>query len=191
MNKRQNSDKVNFLILNLFGLKGYYDVKDYVTPWLIKKYYLKIAKSLWYSIDNNLKNTSEKHKSIILNHVNKFTENIKQLKTFDEIDQYMVAFLTELTFYIFCYYPNRAKDKNFINRKKYWNLDFYRSILSIQNDEQKKNEILEAVHGKFKDRFKNPDAFIMKVFMTECNGENRQLVIWLKNNHPDVYADIF
>ena len=191
MTVRQNSDKLNFLLLNLYGIKGYIDAKDYVTPVLIKKHYLKIAKSLWFSIDNNLKSTCESHKSIIFNHIEKFGKSLKKLKTFEEIDQYMIVFLTELIFYVFGYYPNRAKEDNFINRQEYWKLDYYRSVFSLQNDEQKKNEIFAAVQGKYKNRFKDPHTFIMKVLMNECKGDNHELVQWLKKNHPDIYADIF
>jgi hypothetical protein len=61
----------------------------------------------------------------------------------------------------------------------------------LQNNEQKKNLIFAAVQGKYKDRFKDPHTFIMKILFQECKGDNAKLVSWLKINHPDIYVDIF
>ena len=87
--------------------------------------------------------------------------------------------------------PNRWKSKKVINRKGNWKLDSYRQIQYIQSSEQKKNLIFKAIQNKYKERFKDWNDFVVNVYWKKCNSNPDELINWLKEEHIDIYCDLF
>ena len=64
--------------------------------------------------------------------------SLKSAKKFDEIDQLMIAFQSNLILLLIGAIPRRWSKEKVINKRDIWKLDGFRQIQYVQNSEQKK-----------------------------------------------------
>lgn len=188
---RKTDMSFSSLIHNLYGNKDYrliHMTHDFTDA---KKYFSKMIKSIKFAIEETITITDDFHKQELLNTVNKFEKKIKSSKSFDNLDQQMISFQSELIFLLIGSMPHRWQQQKVINNRSSWKLDDYRQIQYTQSISQKKNLIFGAVQGKYKDRFGSWNDFLFNIYHDQCHRNPGELILWLKKNHPDIYCDLF
>ena len=188
---RKTEISFSFLIHQLYGGQDYTIIKSYNDPLSAKKYYLKIIKSIRFSIEETISITDNNHKEELLQTIDRFKTRIKSARTFEQLDQLMITFQSEIIFLLIGFLPNRRRTNKVINSRGNWKLDNYRQIQYIQTNEQKKNLIFKAVQGKYKERFGEWGTFVTKIYSRQCNNKSDKLIEWLRKHHSDIYVDLF
>ncbi|MBK6392609.1 MAG: hypothetical protein IPF70_19030 [Saprospiraceae bacterium] len=140
MDKDLRTTKYSFIniIMQLYGLQTYSDMKGSIDFTTAKKYYLKLLDSIRSAIGDTILITDKSHKLELLETIKKYKIELKKAVSFDELDQSMITFQTTLIFLLIGSVPNNTHDPK-INRKGKWKLNFYRQIHYTQTAEQKKN----------------------------------------------------
>jgi len=190
-NYRKTDYYFSTLIENLYGTKDYKKIKSYNNIVSAKKYFLKIVKSIKFAIEETLTLTDRVHKEELLRTILETESTVKNAKSFDELDQQMIAKQSELIFLLIGFFPRRLGSDKIINKRNQWKLDLYRQIQYTQTIDQKKNLIFKAVQGKYQSRFGNWGDFVTKVYSRQCKSRPETLIQWIKENHPDIYLDLF
>lgn len=190
-NYTQTNIYLSFLIHQLYGDKDYRSIKGSLNVKELKKYYLKIWTTIRLSITETITTTDNAHRQELLNSIKRNEETITLAKTFDDLDQIMVTTQTELIFRLIGHLPKNYRAKRVLNKKGGWALNFLRQIQYTQSIEQKKNAIFKAVKEKYEDRFGDWGDFVTNVYYKECNDDPEKLIGWIKQNHPDIYLDLF
>ena len=190
INFRKTELSFSILIHKLYGGSDYRRIKSYCNLSSTKKYYLKITKSIKFSIEETLTITDNNHKQELLHTIDKYLKNIKSAKNFYFLDQIMITLQSELIFLLIGLIPIRWQSDKVINRRKIWKLDTYRQIQYTQSIEQKKNLIFKAIKGKYKNRFGDWSDFL-EIYLHKCNNKPERLIYWIKKNHPDIFIDLF
>jgi len=190
-NFRKTDLSLSFLIQNLYGYEDYQLIHDAHSFSDAKKYFLKIIKSIKFTIEETITITDNYHKQELVNTINKFENSIKSSVSFDILDQKMVSFQSELIFLLIGLMPHRWQQQKVINNRSSWKLDDYRQIQYTQNINQKINLIFSAVQGKYKNRFGSWDEFLGNIYYKQCHNNPDELILWFKKNHPDIYCDLF
>lgn len=190
-NYRDTELSLSFLILRLYGTHDYIEIKSSNNLPLAKKYYLKIIKSIKFSIEETITVTDRNHKTELSQIIDTYEKHLKSSKSFNVLDQLMIAFQSELIFLLIGLVPSRGQSKQVINKRDMWKLDGYRKIQYVQTPEQKKNLIFRAVQGKFQKRFGDWGDFVTKIYWRECQNKPENLIEWLKINHIDIYLELF
>ena len=157
----------------------------------MKKYYLKIWTTIRLSIAETINTTDNAHRQELLNSIKRNEETILLAETFDDLDQIMVATQTELIFRLIGHFPKNYRAKRVFNKRGSWTLNSLRQIQYTQSIEQRKNSIFKAVQEKYKDRFGDWEDFVTDVYYKRCNDDPEKLIDWIKQNHPDIYLDLF
>lgn len=188
---RKTEISFSFLIHQLYGGQDYRIIKSYNDPLSAKKYYLKIIKSIRFSIEETISITDNNHKEELLQTIDRFKTRIKSARTFEQLDQLMITFQSEIIFRLIGFLPNRRRTDKVINSRGNWKLDNYRQIQYIQTNEQKKNLIFKAVQGKYKERFGEWVTFVKKIYSRQCDNKSDKLIEWLRKHHSDIYIDLF
>jgi hypothetical protein len=188
-NYRKTDYEFSRLIHMLYGATDYYTIKSHNNITLAKKFYIKILKSLRFSIEETIIVIDKKHKTELLNLVNKYEKLLKQKKSFDELDQSMITFQTELIFYLIGGIPHRWRSEKIINKKSIWKLDFFRSVQYISTPEQKQNIIFKAIQTKYMDRFGSWESFLQ--IYEKFSFKPEQFIDWFKTNYTDIYIELF
>lgn len=186
---RKSEISFSFLFHHLYGDKTYREVKDYHDLPAFKKYLLKLTKSIKLAIEANLHQTDTFHKTKLINITEETERLINGCKSFDDLDQFMIAFEAEIIFWLLGFFPSRFK--NTTNRKSNWVLDSHRNIIYTQNYEQMKNLIFYVANTK---QFENEVPTIDKlrnVFQIECKNSAEEFVKWFKSNYPISYLSLF
>lgn len=191
-NDRMTELSFSHLIHNLYGSKDYrlihihHDFDD------AKKYFLKIIKSITYAIEETINITDNHHKQELLDTINGAEKSIKSSKDFNSLDQQMISLQSELLFLLIGCMPHRWQEEKVINYRKIWKLDGCRQIQYVQNSNQKSNVILCAVQDeKYKDTFGSWSDFLYDIYFLQCHNDPDKLIVWFKENHPQIYYDIF
>jgi hypothetical protein len=180
----------SFLIQRLYGDYDYSMVKTYLSLSKFKKYYLKILKSIKFSIEETITLTDKNHKEELQQTILYYETSINNAEKFDELDQLMITFQSKFIFLLIGLLPNRWESRKIINRRDYWKLNSFRQIQYVQNADQKKNVIFNAIQGKYKSRF-GEWSDLLSFYSKECNNEPERLIEWIKKYHPDIYLDLF
>ena len=188
---RKTEISFSFLIHQLYGGQDYRIIKSYNDPLSAKKYYLKIIKSIRFSIEETISITDNNHKEELLQTIDRFKTRIKSARTFEQLDQLMITFQSEIIFLLIGFLPNRRRTNKVINSRGNWKLDSYRQIQYIQTNEQKKNLIFKVVQGKYKERFGEWGTFVTKIYSRQCDNKPDKLIEWLRKHHSDIYVDLF
>lgn len=188
---RKTEISLSFLIHQLYGEQDYRRIKSYNSPSSAKKYYLKIIMSIRFAVQETITVTDRNHKTELLQTIERYEGYLKKTKSFEELDQLMITFQTELILLLIGLVPNRWRVKRVINKRDLWKLDSYRQIHYTQTIEQKKNLIFKAVQGKYQERFGDWGDFVTKIYWGQCNSKPESLIDWLKLNHVDIYLDLF
>ncbi len=188
---RQTDMSFSSLIHYLYGDKDYRSVHNSHDLTDAKKYFSKIMKSIKLAIEETIQITDNHRKQELLNTIFEFEKSIKCSKSFENLDQKMIAFQSELIFLLIGLMPRRWQEQKVINKRSLWKLDSYRQIQYSQNANQKKNAIFNAVQGKYKDKFGSWSDFLCNIYDKQCHNDPDELILWFRENHPDVYSDIF
>ena len=190
-NYRKTDISFSFLIHNLYGDKDYrllkanHDFED------AKKYYLKIIKSIKFAIEETVTIIDNHHKQELLDAINISEKCIKLSKDFDSVDQQMISLQSELIFQLIGSMPHQWRREKVVNKRSSWKLDGYRQIQYIQNASHKQNIIFGAVQSKCKDKYGSWGDFLYNIYHKQCHNDPDELMLWFKNNHPDLYIDLF
>lgn len=190
-NYRKTDMSFSFLIHNLYGGKDYrliHTSHDFTDA---KNFFSKIIKSIKFAVEETITIIDNHHKQELLNTINEFERRIKSSKSFDILDQQMIAFQSELIFLLIGLMPRRWQQEKVINNRNAWKLDDHRQIQYTQNTNQKINCIFGAVQGKYKDKFGSWNEFLHNIYYEKCHHDPDELILWFKKNHPDIYSDLF
>jgi hypothetical protein len=189
--KRKTDFTFKNLIMALYGQNDYYRVKNTQTLAKTRHYYLKILDTFSIAVNETI-TVSDKIQMDILNSIiSSGKERLRNLKTFDSLDNSFICTQTELIFQLIGNNPSRFFQKNVPNRKDKWRLNRNRQIQYVQTNEQKLNQIYSLIQSKYKDRFPNfIDDFYYKIFVDECKEDLGNLSNWLKINHSDIHSQI-
>ncbi|MCF6348720.1 MAG: hypothetical protein L3J20_10545 [Flavobacteriaceae bacterium] len=191
INKRKTNIAFRFLIQGLYGQNDYYRVKNSQTVAKAKHYYLKIIDTFSIAIDETIIVSDKTQMELLKSILSEGKERLSNLKTFDSLDNSFICTQTELILQLIGNNPERHFEKNVPNRKDKWKLNAHRQIQYIQNNEQRLNQIYNLIQSKYSDQFPNfIDDFFHKIYMDECESDFRNLMNWIKINHPDIYFDI-
>ena len=190
-NSRKTDFYLSTLIENLYGTKDYKKIKSYNDKTSAKRYFLKIVKSIKFAIEETVTFTDNLHKAELTRTIQELESSITQANSLDELDQRMIAILSELIFLLIGFFPRRLGSEKIINKRNLWNLDLYRQIQYTQSIDQKKNIIFKAVQGKYQSRFGEWSSFLTKIYAKQCKNSPDTLINWIKTNHPDIYLELF
>lgn len=191
-NKRKTNINFKFLIQRLYGKNDYYRVKHNQTISKVKHYYLKILDTFSIAINETIIVSDNIQIQLLNSIIIEGKESLKNLKTFQSLDNAFITTQTELIFQLIGNNPKRDFIKNVPNRKDKWKLNGHRQIQYVQNEKQKKDQIFNLVQSKYSSRFPNfIDDFFYKIYVNECNSNLQDLTKWIKINHLDIYLDIF
>lgn len=188
---RKTGITFSFLIHRLYGDRDYRAIKSYNRPASLRKYYLKIVHTIRLAVEDTILITDAAHRKEMHALLSRAEDMMKMMKTFEDLDQYMVAFQAEFIFLLIGAMPSRWKSKQVINKKNNWKLNGARQIQYTQSAEQKKLQIFAAVQGKYEKRFGEWGDFVTNVYWKACGNSPDNLIEWVKKNHPDMYVDLF
>ncbi|HQO09813.1 MAG TPA: hypothetical protein PLK90_08730 [Clostridiales bacterium] len=186
---RKTNMAVTLLIQRLYGQKDYSLVKNYKDIPDAKKYYTKILKSLIISISETITVSDKRQINELIELLEYGIKQIKACKSFDDIDQRMIATLAQLSFQLIGNCPDRWSRKNVINRKEYWELNAHRQIQYVQTPEHKSNAIKSIVSRKYSDRFGGWIKFL-NFCQYDLKNEPGNLIKYMKENHHDIYEEV-
>ena len=190
-NYRRTEMSFSHLIHNLYGGKDYrlIHTNHYFND--AKRYFLKIIESISYAIEETIKITDNHHKQELLNTIGSAEKSIKSSKSFDSLDQHMISFQSELIFLLIGSMPHRWQQEKVINYRRIWKLDGCRQIQYVQNSNHKRNIIFGAIQGKYKEKFGSWGKFLYNIYFLQCHNDPDELILWFKENHPEIYYDLF
>jgi len=188
---RKTDIAFSFLIHNLYGGKDYRLIKTSQDFGDAKKYYLKIVKSIRFAIEETITIVDSQHKQELLDTINISEKCIKLSKDFDSIDQQMISLQSKLIFQLIGSMPHKWQQEKVINKSSSWKLDGFRQIQYIQNANHKKNIIFGAIQNKCKDKYGDGGDFYHDIYWKQCHEDPEELILWFKENHPDMYCDLF
>lgn len=188
---RQTSIALSHIVHRLYGDKPYRMIKHWHNVSEARKYYLRIMRSMRLTIEENLTITDRMHRQQLLELIEREEKFIRTSKSFNELDQQMVAFLIEMFFLLVGLSPNRWRKENVANIKANWKLNDYRQIQYVQTPEQKERVILGAIQTRYPEIRENWSDFVLDIYWKECNYEPEKLIEWFKQNHPDMYMELF
>ena len=143
------------------------------------------------AIEETLTITDRLHRQQILELIEQKEQLIRTHKSFNELDQTMIASLIEIVFLLIGLAPNRWRKENVANIKGNWKLNDYRQIQYVQTPEQKERVIFAAIQSKCQDQFPSWSDFVMDIYWKECDSDPEKLIVWFKQNHPDMYMELF
>jgi hypothetical protein len=188
---RKTNHNYSSLIHNLFGDKPYREVKSWQSPKELKKYLLKIIKAYEKSISLNVDFADLGHKITIFNLLEFYSNQIKLSKTFGELDQTFISLQSELIFLLIGKMPNNWREKTIRMTDSNWNLNEERTIIYIQNNEQKKNVIFEKLNrGLYAEKL--PEYSKMReIYQFNFNRNENDFMNWFKNEFPLIYLELF
>lgn len=188
---RRTEMSLSHLIHNLYGSKDYrliHTSHDFTDA---KRYFLKIIKSINYAIEETIKITDNHHKQELINTINSAEKSIKSSKDFNSLDQQMISLQSELIFLLIGCMPHQWQEEKVINYRRIWKLDGCRQIQYVQNSNHKRNIIFGAVQGKYKEKFGSWDEFLHNIYFLQCHNDPDELILWFKENHPEIYYELF
>lgn len=182
-----------FLIHRLYGRKSYQEIKSYMDLPLTRKYFRRMIASIEVAARATLTITDQSHRTQFIDVTERYDSLIRSSKSHDDVRELMIAFQSEIIFLLIGAMPNRWQEENVTNtnRKENWKLNLYRQIQYVQNAEQKKNVIFDAVQNKYRDRFGDWGEFVSSVYHSKCEALPEKLVQWMKEEHPDIYMELF
>jgi hypothetical protein len=188
---RKTNHNYSLLIHNLFGDKPYREVKSWQSPKELKKYLLKIIKAYEKSISLNIDFADLGHKNTIFNLLELYESQIKLSKTFGELDQTFISLQSELIFILIGKIPYNWREKTVRMIDSNWHLNEERTIIYIQNNDQKKNVIFEKLNrGLYVDKL--PEYSKMKkIYLFDFNRNENDFMNWFKNEFPLIYLELF
>ena len=194
-------DKIKFTELNLdlrFYIRALYGVNDYtkikkgVSITSLKNAYLKITKSIRHAINETIVSTDSHHKKGLLADLDTYEIKIKQSKSFNHVNQYMIIILSKTVFGVLGGTADSSRSGiKFTNKQRYWRLNFCRQIIYLQSIEQKKNLLFEVIQTKYLTRFGSVNDFICKIYIEQCKNDPEIFLNWIKKNHSDIYLETF
>jgi len=191
VNKRKTDIAFKFLIQGLYGQNDYYRVKHSQTVAKTRRYYLKILDTFTIAINETIIIADKTHMELLKTIISDGKKRLNTSKTFDSLDNSFICTQTELILQLIGNNPERNFQKNVPNRKDKWKLNRHRQIQYTQTNEQRLNQIYNLIQSKYSDRFPNfIDDFYYKIYIDECQSDFRNLMNWIKMNHPDIYFEI-
>jgi len=148
-------------------------------------------KSIKLATEETISVTDNRHKQELLNTITEFEQLISSTTSFETLDQTMISFQSEMIFLLIGQMPHRWQQEKVFNNRNTWKLNDYRQIQYIQNIDQKKNIIFDAVQGKYKDKFGSWNEFLDNIYYKQCHNDPIELIVWFRKNDPDIYSEIF
>jgi len=188
---RKTNHNYSSLIQNLFGDKPYREVKGWQSPKELKKYLLKIIKAYEKSISLNIDFADLGHKNTMFDLLEIYEKQIKLSKTFGELDQTFISLQSELIFLLIGKIPNNWRKKTVRMIDSNWNLNEERTIIYIQNNEQKKNVIFEKLNRGLYAEILPDYSKMRKIYLFDFNGNENDFMNWFKNEFPSIYLELF
>lgn len=189
---RPTSFSFSHLIMQLYGEDNYHEIKSYHNLTTAKKYYLKILKSIKFSVEETIIFIDKIHKDNLIKSMVNYEALMKKAKNLSDLDQLMITLQSELIFLLIGEMPYSINASKIINRRETWKLNRFRQIQYTQSPEQKASLIFkEVTQGKYTNRFGSRAKFSSEIYWKLCDHKPEKLVEWLKTNHPEIYLDIF
>jgi hypothetical protein len=188
---RKTNHNYSILIQDLFGEKPYGEVKNGQSPKELKKYLLKIIKAFGKSISLNIDFADLDHKSTIFDLLECYESQIKLSKTFGELDQTFISLQSNLIFLLIGKMPSNWREKTVRMIDSNWRLNKERTIIYIQNDEQKKNVIFEKLNSGLYAEELPEYSKMREIYMHNFNRNENKFMNWFKSKFPLIYLELF
>lgn len=171
----------------LFGKRNYHGYVGSVGKTTWKKDTQKIIKYIKKAILLNV-NSDNYHKSKLMRICDDLTEKIKKSTTIDEINILIIQEFTRLIFNLMGHMPNHWDHKQ-PYKDLYWKFYGHRSLLYIQNTDQKVGLIL-SLEKEIDITLCEYDS-LGEVLCIKFRNDKGKFLSWFKKNYPSQYCDIF
>lgn len=190
-NVRRTNIKLDFHLHSIYGNKAYKEIKDWHNVSTLKKYLTKILNTYRVAIESTITHTDNWHKTQIFSLIDKEKESLLSFQTFDEIDQSMITFQSELIFLLIGSMPDNWQSRNVTNHRRNWKLDGNRKIFYQQDNNQKMNLIFTVVSkGIYNDQLPDLDT-LRRIYWRDCKKDPNTFIQWFKDKYPKPYIELF
>lgn len=87
--------------------------------------------------------------------------------------------------------PNNWREKTVRMTDSNWKLNEERTIIYLQNNEQKKNVIFEKLNrGLYEEKLAKYSK-MREIYLLDFNGNENDFMNWFKSEFPLVYLELF
>jgi hypothetical protein len=186
------SDSFQITLRFLFGDRNHRYDSDYATLRDWKSKIMKILKSIETSIEQTIDTVDNQHKRHLLTICNDTKTQVKESKSFDEINEKSINGLVNIVFNLIGERPDNWEMSR-VNNKKHWRLNSQRQILYIQNPEQKVDIIIKnafRMHELNETEEYNHQLLINKL-KKDFNNNEIKFLEWYKKHHNEKYIELF
>ena len=179
-----------YLMSALFGMNNYHGYVGTVSLTTWKKDMAKVTRYIRKSIEINC-NCDEGYKKDLLARCDHLGQLISESRTVQQINIALIEKLINIVFNLLGTMPHHWDQKK-PYRDQFWNLSGHRTLVYLQNNDQKAHLIIYLIDivKKYTIDF-GGYSDMHGVYYRKFKGKSSQFVSWFKKEHPDKYCEIF